>query len=67
MRPMVFGGWRNGALSSSLSLDDCMENKDDPARLGIWTETKNRMLTGREKFSAVTVPGNFLKGSDLKC
>ena len=66
-RPLIVGGWRNMAEDTSLMLDECEED-DDPSRHGVWKYSKERTLrTGREKFVAISVPMDFLKGTDLFC
>ena len=55
------------AEDTSLMLDECEED-DDPSRHGVWKYSKERTLrTGREKFVAISVPTDFLKGTDLFC
>jgi len=66
LRPML-GGWSNRALDSKLQFDDCSVNEEDPTRLGVWKEYSRAMAIGREKFSTVTVPADYLVASDIRC
>jgi len=67
LRPMLLGGWSNRALDSKLQFDDCSVNEEDPTRLGVWKEYSRAMAIGREKFSTVTVPADYLVASDIRC
>jgi len=66
-RPLMVGGWRNLAEDSTLMLDECEED-DDLTRPGVWkTHGKRKLRVGREKFVGISVPKDFLIGSDLAC
>ena len=66
-KPLLVGGWRNLAENATLMLDECEED-DDPSRHGVWKKSgKRKLRIGREKFVGISVPKDFLTGSDLSC